>query len=695
MNYRSINDLNSIIRSKLKIIPKDIDIIIGIPRSGMLPASIIALLLNKPLITLNELAGNSISSFSTRKINLNSEYKKALIIDDSCNTGYSIKRAKEFVDNNLSPMIERLYCAIYVTDESSNLVDLYFEICNQPRVFEWNIMNHSFIQASFMDLDGVLCFDPTDEQNDDGPKYLDFIKNAVPLFIPKYEIGAIVTSRLEKYREDTENWLNKNDIRFKNLIMLNVPDKETRQRLNLHAPFKAQVYMNSNAGLFIESNDGQARYISEVTNKPVYCTDSNKFYNRDNSFDIYSRVKALGKSIEKKAYDLLSIMYEFHGKMDYVILSDTEEAFSALKQYTSFVKSVFEEVNSFANENSNLKLWVETYCSTIEKLIANADMNSLKEFMSNIQLDQLEYLIDISIYGVVHNAAQKVSRVAWNEEYQRTVSELTSKFINGEEMISGYEKEIEFLKKSGKLLLYPYEFINKYKEEDVNVLEDSEKQLNYIFHNGKKLYFPKRSEISIAHEYNQLVMEQDAESPHNYFSRDCTFENGEIFVDVGAAEGIISLEVVEKAKEIYLIECSDEWISALKETFAPYKEKIHIIPKFAGRFDDNQSVTLDTLLSDYSDENIFIKMDTQGMELDILKSSMKVLQNNRCKLSCATCYTKEEAEELTIFFDNMGYHCATSDGYMLFYFGWPTLRNGKYEHIESPYFRKALVRAWK
>jgi hypothetical protein len=37
-------------------------------------------------------------------------------------------------------------------------------------------------------------------------KYI-FILNAPPLFIPGSKIGTIVTSRLEKYRIQTETWL--------------------------------------------------------------------------------------------------------------------------------------------------------------------------------------------------------------------------------------------------------------------------------------------------------------------------------------------------------------------------------------------------------------------------------------------------------------------------------------------------------
>ena len=64
MEYRSIAYMDALIRSKLYLIPKDIELVVGVPRSGLLPSTIIALLLNKPHMTINELAAGSIKSLS-------------------------------------------------------------------------------------------------------------------------------------------------------------------------------------------------------------------------------------------------------------------------------------------------------------------------------------------------------------------------------------------------------------------------------------------------------------------------------------------------------------------------------------------------------------------------------------------------------------------------------------------------------
>lgn len=697
MNYRSIEDMNRLIRNKLSIIPRDIDLIVGVPRSGMLPATIIALLLNKPLKSLSELGNESNHSFSTRHLENNTDIKKILVVDDSCLSGKSMLKAKSYLSEILPKNVSVLFCCVYAVEETSDIPDFFFEICSTPRVFEWNIMNHIFIEGTCMDLDGVLCIDPTEEENDDGERYISFIKNAVPRFAaPKYPIGAIVTTRLEKYRKETEDWLSRNNIKYHNLIMLDVPDKETRQRLQLHARFKASVYKNSNALLFIESSERQAREINELTNMPVYCTDNNQFYDMDNSFEQYTLTYNQARSIEEKSYSALGIMYDFFEKSNMIIEQASEaEVKSVFSEFIGLLNNVFDELYSFVHPNIDVKNWVGNFTSELQSAIQTSDFEALKETINSFSPSELEFLIDTSIYSVVREAAANVTPFAWLAEQTKTRNELESILINGDSTIPGYEEEISFLKKHGVLVLYPYDFIYKYDEDTISVYYDDIKDLKYVMHNGKKLFFPPRSDDSIKQEYNQLIMEQDPESPHTYFSDACSFNEGDIFVDVGAAEGIISLDVIEKASEIYLIECSESWISALNNTFEDYQDKIHIIPKFAGRTNSDNSITIDTLLEKYTNKNIFIKMDVEGMELDILKGSVNTLLSNNCKLSCTTYHCHEAEQELSIFFDNLGYNHAPSDRYMLFYFGKMTLDNGKYAHIQSPYFRRALIRAWK
>jgi uncharacterized HAD superfamily protein len=154
------------------------------------------------------------------------------------------------------------------------MVNYHFELVPLPRYFQWNVFNHTSLEKACFDIDGVLCEDPLPEQNDDGPKYLDFLRNARPLFIPGSKIGTIVTSRLEKYRTETEAWLTTHNVRYDKLIMLDLPDMQARQKANNHAGHKAQAYNATGGILFVESDRGQAVAINRITRKPVLCTET-------------------------------------------------------------------------------------------------------------------------------------------------------------------------------------------------------------------------------------------------------------------------------------------------------------------------------------------------------------------------------------------------------------------------------------
>lgn len=274
MNYRTISDMNQVILKRLYIIPRDIDLIVGIPRSGMFPASLLALYLNRPVTDLSSFINGHIYKTGERGQFIDiKQFKKVLIVDDSISSGAAMLKCKEQV-SVLDKSFEIKYGTIYVIAGKEHLVDYYFDIVPLPRYFQWNILNHSILEKACVDIDGVLCVDPTPEENDDGEKYKEFILHAKPLFIPGAKIGTLVTSRLEKYRKETEIWLGNNKIKYNKLVMLDLPDKESRMRANCHASHKAKEYQKPNYSLFIESSMSQALDINKTTKKPVLCTEN-------------------------------------------------------------------------------------------------------------------------------------------------------------------------------------------------------------------------------------------------------------------------------------------------------------------------------------------------------------------------------------------------------------------------------------
>ncbi len=284
MNYRSINDLNNTILKQLHVIPRDVDLIVGVPRSGMLPANLMALYLNLPYTDIHSfIKGYVFKSGARRQFFTGGEYKKILVVDDSIASGAAITECKKDLAQ-FESKFEIKYCVVYSTPEKEDLADFSLESVATPRYFQWNIFNHSTLNKACFDIDGVLCVDPTEDQNDDGDKYKSFLLNAAPLYLPGSKIGTLVTSRLEKYRSETEIWLKANGVDYDTLIMLDLPDMKARQKANNHGSHKATEYKNSRYNLFVESDLGQAIEINRITQKPVFCTENFKMIYETQSF---------------------------------------------------------------------------------------------------------------------------------------------------------------------------------------------------------------------------------------------------------------------------------------------------------------------------------------------------------------------------------------------------------------------------
>ncbi|UAW99517.1 phosphoribosyltransferase [Halopseudomonas nanhaiensis] len=282
MQYRTLNDLSALVNQCGSQMPRDIELIVGVTRGGMLLGSMLSLKSNLPLTDLRSFQRNEDLDPVTPRQGKPSPSKphqarKVLLVDSSIATGKTMASAREAVASCFDGDVVTL--AGFVNPENVSKVDICLEALPLPRFFEWSIMHHEIIGHACLDIDGVLCVDPTHEQNDDGERYIDFLKNAAPLHIPTTQALHLVTSRLEKYRKETEEWLERNGVQYGKLHMLNMASAEERRRANAHHVLKAEVYKNDpNALLFIESEPRQAVEILRISGKPVFCVDTNQMY---------------------------------------------------------------------------------------------------------------------------------------------------------------------------------------------------------------------------------------------------------------------------------------------------------------------------------------------------------------------------------------------------------------------------------
>jgi orotate phosphoribosyltransferase len=279
MNYRSVADLDDQIVNWLGRLPRGLEVIVGVPRSGMLVANLLSLHLNLPMTDVEGLLqGRMIQTGGRIKRDdlqtLLARKRRVLVVDDSVLSGDQMNAVKARISAASLPH-DILYAAPYVVSGKQKCVDFFIEVLPAPRCFEWNLMHHRlFLENACMDVDGVLCCDPGEDENDDGPMYQSFICEAAPLYLPSHPVANLVTCRLEKYRTLTQEWLARHGVAYNNLFMMDYPDMSARRAAASYAQFKAELYLRTKSWLFIESSLQQAREISALTGKHVFCMDT-------------------------------------------------------------------------------------------------------------------------------------------------------------------------------------------------------------------------------------------------------------------------------------------------------------------------------------------------------------------------------------------------------------------------------------
>ena len=273
---------------KQHLIPKlskmNISGVLGVPRSGMLPASICALWLNVPIYVVNKEGSldimSNVSSFGGSRMERFKEREGSiLLIDDTLSTG----RAMNNVLSNIKSDENILKCSVYVRPEIKDEVDVYGLALHHPYLLEWCFFNTSHMNISLLDFDGIFSPDvPVDIANDE-EKYTEYITNVEPLYhrLPTlFQCKGIVTARLEKYRDITEAWLNKHNVKYGQLHMYPTEKEQARNANHIEeiSTFKAEIYSRIPAKIFVESNQREAVLINKKSEKFVVCPDAERVY---------------------------------------------------------------------------------------------------------------------------------------------------------------------------------------------------------------------------------------------------------------------------------------------------------------------------------------------------------------------------------------------------------------------------------
>jgi hypothetical protein len=200
-----------------------------------------------------------------------------VIIDDTAAMGRAMGAASPIVQAAF-PGASVARAVVYCHPQARHAVDLAVYELGGPHYLEWNFVNAGHGLGCAFDFDGILCEECPVEDNDNGPRYARFLKEAKPLYLPRRsQVPLIVTARHERYRDETVAWLDRYGVSTANVIMRDwdCPDEEWIGRV---AAWKGEHYIRSNLHLFVESEPAQAELIARTAGKPVLCPAAGRVF---------------------------------------------------------------------------------------------------------------------------------------------------------------------------------------------------------------------------------------------------------------------------------------------------------------------------------------------------------------------------------------------------------------------------------
>lgn len=248
--------------------------VVGIARSGILPASTLATHLGTALYSLDNRTGEVMELGRGRRFEKQQPEGRVLLIDDSIYSGFAMSEAAPRVTQHFGEA--PLTAAVYARGMTARKVDFYARI-SERHWFQWNIFNHPLLEHWAFDLDGVFCRDFAPHEDDDGDLYCEIMRSLPGTHNRPRKPISIVTARLEKYRDITEEWLDRQGIPVEALVMGPWRTKQEREKADLWG-WKAEQIKRLGKRAYVESSQYGAKRLHDLTGLPVICTDTNEAF---------------------------------------------------------------------------------------------------------------------------------------------------------------------------------------------------------------------------------------------------------------------------------------------------------------------------------------------------------------------------------------------------------------------------------
>lgn len=206
--------------------------------------------------------------------------------------------------------------------------------------------------------------------------------------------------------------------------------------------------------------------------------------------------------------------------------------------------------------------------------------------------------------------------------------------------------------------------INTIAKQFVEGVKHHETDIEISFKNIKNtLFWPKNFSLN---RFDQIVCESfDTKDWHYYQKEHTEVDPGEIILDIGTAEGLFPLAVIDRCEHIYMVEPSKSFYTCLQKTFSNYSDKTTFFNIAVGSEDgeisfdenslegmiskDNGSNTIvinkiDTILK--GKKITYLKADIEGFEQEMLKGAAETIKSNKPKIAITTYHFENNPQEI-------------------------------------------------
>jgi hypothetical protein len=227
----------------------------------------------------------------------------------------------------------------------------------------------------------------------------------------------------------------------------------------------------------------------------------------------------------------------------------------------------------------------------------------------------------------------------------------------------------------------PYEWVDEYRPQNVPVGKDEKTGLLYVTFNGYRIFFQRDSTVEgVQSSASVCLMEQDSRSPHRYVGDGFNVDEGDIGVFIGASNGLFCASLIDRLSKAYLFEPDSMWHEPLRCTFAPWGNKVEILPLAAGSETTMSQTSLDDFFKNRPSPN-YIQADVEGAELSVLNGAQRILQHSsKLRLSFCTYHNRTDFSHFESLLQGVGYEISHSPGY--YFIG-----------VRMPYFRRGILYA--